>query len=133
MLLKIDHVGWITNNVNKFEKFWVDILGFEKVWESHLSEELAKTLFGVNYGAKCLRYKKDEIVIEVHSFDQLVNEEEQIFVKYGINHIALFVPSREEFLKQFNFNTHIYHNPGGWDNIFIQDFEGNWIELKEKL
>jgi catechol 2,3-dioxygenase-like lactoylglutathione lyase family enzyme len=131
--MQIDHIGWITNDVEKFESFWVDILGFEKVWKSHLSEDLAKTLFGVDYGADCLRYKKDDIVIEVHKFDKPVKEEEQHFLKYGINHIALFVQSRADFLKQYPFTTHIYHNPGGWDNIFIQDFEGNWIELKEKL
>lgn len=129
--MKIDHVGWITNDVAEFEKFWVDILGFEKVWESRLSPELAHTLFGVGYGASCLRYKHGDDVIEVHKFDVPVEINSTSFIKHGINHIALLVDDRQEFLKKHDFTTHVYHNPKGWDNIFIQDFEGNWIELKE--
>jgi len=131
--MQLDHIGWITNDVKKFEEFWVDILGFKKIWQSHLSEDLAKTLFGVDYGAECLRYQYGDLVIEVHVFDRPVPKDNQHFIKYGINHIALFVESRKDFLKRYNFTTHVYHNPKGWDNIFIRDFEGNWIELKEKL
>ena len=133
MKILIDHIGWITNDPNKFEAFWVDILGFNKIWESWLTPQLARTLFGVKCGAKCLRYQKDDIVIEIHQFNRKVKEHANHFVRFGLNHVALFVPSRKEFLAQYKFETHIFHNPKGWDNIFIRDFEGNWIELKEKL
>jgi len=132
-MIKLDHIGWITNDPRKFEDFWVTILGFKKVWESWLSPELTKTLFGVNCGAACYRYKKDNIVLEVHQFAMDVKEHRNNFVRFGLNHIALFVPSRKKFLKQYDFDTRVFHNPKGWDNIFIRDFEGNWIELKEKL
>jgi len=131
MKMKLDHVGWVTNDPEKFEAFWVDVLGFEKVWESYLPPELARTLFGIGCGARCLRYRRGDLTIEVHAFDEPVVERHTAFDRFGLNHIALHVEDRHEFLKQHDFDTYVYHNPKGWDNIFVRDFEGNWIELKE--
>lgn len=131
MKIKLDHVGWVTSDPEKFEAFWVDILGFEKIWESYLSSELAQTLFGINHGARCLRYKKGDLTIEAHVFDEPVIGLPILFDRFGLNHIALHVEDRQEFLEQYDFDTYVYHNPKGWDNIFVRDFEGNWIELKE--
>lgn len=129
--MELDHVGWVTNNLSLFEKFWVEILGFKKVFESHIPDEMNQTLFGCN-GAYCARYTKD-FTIEVHVYDELVKEDRRKFNAFGINHIALHVDSRKDFLRKYPFKTHTYHNPKGWDNIFIEDFEGNWIELRETL
>ena len=129
--MKIDHVGWITNDLKKFEGFWVKTLGFKKVWQSHLSSELTRTLFRLPGGARCLRYQKGKVTIECHVFDRPVAKNKLPFNRFGLNHICLWVRNRQEFLKKHSFQTDIYHNPKGWDNIFIRDFEGNWIELKE--
>lgn len=131
MKIKIDHIGWVSNNLQKFEDFWVKILGFKKIWESNLTPEMVRTLFGINCGSRCLRYQKNTLTIECHLFDKPLYQITPSFEKFGINHICLHVDNRQEFLKQYSFQTHIYHNPKGWDNIFIRDFEGNWIELKE--
>jgi catechol 2,3-dioxygenase-like lactoylglutathione lyase family enzyme len=131
--MKIDHVGWVTNDIQKFEGFWVKILGFKKIWESNLSPTMTQVLYGLNYGAKCARYQKGEMVVECHVFAQPVRVHKLPFARFGLNHICLHVESRKKFLKQYPFKTRIYHNPKGWDNVFIRDFEGNWIELKEKL
>lgn len=127
--MSLDHVGWVTNNLKLFEEFWVDILGFEKIFESQIPNEMNQTLFGCN-SAYCARYKKD-FTIEVHVYDEPVYEKMPKFNTFGINHIALLVDDRKEFLKKFDFQKRVYHNPKGWDNIFIRDFEGNWIELRE--
>lgn len=140
--IKIDHVGWVTNDIEKFESFWVDILGFKNIWESRLSPELSKILFGLEYGAICRRYQKGDDVIEIHKFDKQIEEKKSHFNQYGINHIALYVENRKELIKSISNYVdnigkkaiiHIYHNPSGWDNIFVQDFESNWIELRETL
>ncbi|SRR5258706_11615158 len=132
MHYKLDHVGWVTNNLELFEKFWVEILGFKKIFESIIPNKMNQVLFGCD-SAYCARYKKGSITLEVHVYDELVRERELSFNQFGINHIALHVPSRKEFLELYDFDKRIYHNPKGWDNIFIRDFEGNWIELREKL
>ena len=142
--IKIDHVGWVTNDINNFESFWIDIIGFKKIWESYLTPELSEILFGLEYGATCRRYQKGNNVIEVHKFDKQVEEKESHFNQFGINHIALYVENRKEMIQTIKeiiqtkniekeISIHIYHNPGGWDNMFIKDFEGNWIELRETL
>jgi len=128
--MKIDHVGWVTNDLQKFEDFWVKTLGFKKIWESHLTSEMTLALFAIG-GARCLRYQKDQVIVECHVFDTPVAKNKLPFQRFGLNHICLWVENRQEFLKKYSFQTHIYHNPKGWDNIFIRDFEGNWIELKE--
>ena len=130
--MKLDHVGWVTNDLNLFEKFWVDILGFERIFESQIPNEMNQTLFGCN-SAYCARYNNGEFTIEVHLYDDPVSTREIPFNEFGLNHIALWVEDRKDFLKKHDFDTHIYHNPKGWDNIFIRDFEGNWIELRTKL
>lgn len=127
--MKLDHVGYVTNNLKLFEKFWVKKLGFEKVFESHIPSEMSQALFGCN-SAYCARYKK-EFIIEVHVYDEPVYEGKRPFNVFGINHVALHVNNREEFIKPFK--KHIYHNPKGWDNIFIEDYEGNWIEVRTNL
>lgn len=127
--MSLDHVGWVTNNLELFEKFWVKELGFKKIFESHIPNEMNQTLFGCN-GAYCARYEKD-FTIEVHVYDEPVKEDKRKFNVFGINHVALHVENRDEFVKPFK--QHIYHNPKGWDNIFIEDFEGNWIEVRTTL
>lgn len=131
-MLTFDHCGWVTNNLRLFEKFWVNILGFEKIFESQIPNEMNQTLFGCD-SAYCARYKKDFMTIEVHVYDDLVREDRRPFNVFGLNHIAIHVEDRKEFLKKYKFKTHIYHNPKGWDNVFIQDFEGNWIEVRTTL
>lgn len=130
--MKLDHFGYVTNNLRLFEDFWVNILGFKKIFESLIPNEMNQALFGLD-SAYCARYKKGSITIEVHVYDDPVKERKIEFNTFGLNHIALFVKSRKEFLKQYDFEKIVYHNPKGWDNIFIKDFEGNWIELRERL
>lgn len=127
--MQLDHVGWVTNDLALFEKFWVEILGFEKIFESHIPDEMNHTLFGCK-GAYCARYKK-EFTIEVHVYDEPVAVDKRPFNVFGLNHMALLVQDRKAFLDLYDFDKRVYHNPKGWDNIFIKDFEGNWIELRE--
>ena len=131
--MKLDHVGWVTNDLGLFEKFWVDILGFERIFESHIPPEMNGELFDIHYGAYCARYTKGDITLEVHVYDEPITPRELPFNLYGLNHIALHVEDRPGFLKKYDFDKRIYNNPKGWQNIFIRDFEGNWIELRTTL
>lgn len=127
--MKVDHVGWVTNNLRLFEEFWVDILGFKKIFESIIPSEMNQQLFGCD-SAYCARYKYGSMVIEVHVYDDPVKESIPKFNTFGLNHIGLFVKDREKFLKKFDFQKRVFHNPKGWDNIFIRDLEGNWLEIR---
>lgn len=129
--ISLDHVGWISNKPDLFEKFWCDIVGFEKVHESMITPEMSDKLFGISKEMVCRRYKRGNIQIEIHIVDVL--PETHYFTRWGINHICLWVDDRHQFLKCYDFDFKIYDNPKGHQNIFIKDFEGNWIELKQTL
>jgi catechol 2,3-dioxygenase-like lactoylglutathione lyase family enzyme len=139
--MNIDHVGWITRDVRKFERFWVDIIGYKQVHESELSLRMAQVLFGVYDTAKIRRYSKPDMGpdIEIHCFREGRCESFcQHFDRFGINHICLLIGgrgSRDEWVLQLpdDVVVHSFNNPKGWKNIFIQDYEGNWVELREEL
>jgi len=136
MKSKLNHVGLVTNDRERFEDFWCKGLGFEKVWEASIMPEKIKILFGIDGGATAIRYQKDEDVIEIHLFNKPVYGITQDFRKFGINHISLLVEDRDEFIKDLSSRVQYleirrFHDPSGWDNIFIRDYDGNWIELRE--
>lgn len=139
---QLAHVGWITTDIAKFEAFWCDILGFQNVYINQLDQPMAKQLFGVDCTPSIRRYKHSDwnVDIEIHCFeeDELVSR--KLFQQPGINHICLNTGkrvdnSREKFLASLPAMVKklIYKNPGGWENIFIRDFENNWIELREEF
>ena len=133
-----DHIGWITQDIKIFEEFWCNKLGFELIFESFLDKERSLALFGLETSGTIRRYQRETMVIEIHHLDS-VSEASQDFNRFGLNHIALHVEDREAFLRELITGNnkvvpvHRHENPGGWFNLFIQDFEGNWIELRESL
>ncbi len=130
----LDHVGWVTRDQTLFESFWCDILGFELIFESFLDPERASGLFGLQTSGEIRRYRKGVMVIEIHVLD-CISDASQEFNRFGLSHIALLVEDREKFLNSLDDDVTVHKllNPGGWFNIFIQDFENNWIELRESF
>ena len=137
---KLDHVGWITQDVELFESFWVEILGFELVNESVLTPKMASYLFKTS-PALIRRYSHSgwDIDIEIHQFEYKQPSTHQFpFQTKGINHICIHTGgpgSRQKFLDDLpgGVKRHVFDNPKGWQNIFIRDFEANWVELRENL
>jgi len=123
------HVGWVTANPGLFERFWCQLMGFKKVWESRLSREMCQTLFDIDDEATCRRYEGHGTTIETHHFDKEISSERYPYNRFGIHHICLNVDDRIKLLKKYPFEKRIYNNPAGHQNIFIRDFEGNWVEL----
>lgn len=138
MNFKLDHVGWVTNDIEKFEYFWCKGLGFNKIWEANIMAEKVKTLFGIERATRAMRYQKENMIIEIHVFDPPLEDHHNPFEHFGINHIGLWVEDREKFIEELRnrigyVEVKRFHDPSGWDNIFIRDLEGNWIELRQKL
>jgi len=140
MFFLIDHVGWITKDIEKFEGFWCEVLGYECMHTSAAPSEMMTTLFGAGE-ATIKRYshpKNQGPDIEIHYFPEHGEVEEQPFYRFGINHVCILTGgagSRTDFLSKLpeTVEKAIYDNPGGWQNIFIRDYEGNWIELRENF
>lgn len=130
----LDHIGWSTTNIEKFEKFWCGVLRFKLAGTSTLDEVRAKTLFGVEGTAEIRRYNHpdNQMVVEIHNFGKNQINVSNSFARSGISHICISVEDRDAFLLQipYEFPVKRVRHPGGWDNIFIQDGEGNWIEVR---
>ena len=127
--IKLQHVGWVTNNIDLFERFWMTCMGFKRIWDSEGGTEMYKVLFDIDVYAHIRRYEKDGVIIEVHWFDPPAPEDKLAFYKRGLNHVCIWVDDRERFLKLYSLDKKVYDNPKGHQNIFIRDFEGNWIEI----
>jgi catechol 2,3-dioxygenase-like lactoylglutathione lyase family enzyme len=141
MQVKLDHVGWITDRPERFEEFWCDALGFQRIKESEIDTSMTEFLFAKSGGAKIRRYRHPEFEgfpdIEIHVFERGLYAS-QAFDRIGINHICLHTGgpgSKVDFLSRLpdDVTIHVYKNPGGWDNIFVRDYDHNWIELREDL
>lgn len=129
---ELKHIGWATKSWDLFERFWCNLMGFKQTWELHLTPEMMEKIFGVKEAALCRRYEKDGMVIEMHHFDNQTDDPLP-FNRRGLNHICIQVDDRDKFLKLMAFDKRVYDNPKGYQNIFIKDFEGNWIELWKKM
>lgn len=108
-----------------------------------------EVLFGGKGPALIRRYTRDESAcdIEIHMFDERSSNLKDYawkdftppgFDKHGINHVCIHTGgpgSRAEFLAKLppNVVQKVFNNPGGWQNIFIRDYEYNWVELRESL
>lgn len=145
------HVGWVVPSRERFEKFWCDILGFELCHEGTLSEAKTYELFKRRLSAKVYRYRRDDfnLEIEIHVFSDAEDYGLNNYLEYlklkndvgvglfdftvlGINHICLTVEDRDQFLADLpeDIKRHIYDDPRGWQNVFIKDYDSNWIELR---
>lgn len=133
--MKFDHIGWTTNNIEKFESFWCGVLGFVLEAKSSLTPEMAKVLFDIESPAvEIRRYRKDTMVVEIHAFPEPALAHQR-FDRFGISHMCLHVDNREDFLASLPSWVAIrkYKNPKGWDNVFILDAEKNIIEVRTTL
>lgn len=105
---------------------------------------MTQALFDIEGGAYVARYKHPNIPveIEIHIFADGIDPCNKQYNQDGLTHVCLQIDNREAFIeslpdlikrdprKEF---LVVYDNPGGWQNIFLKDFEGNWVELREKL
>lgn len=138
MFFKIDHIGWTTGDVGKFEEFWCGGLGFEMVEEKDADLEMIRHIFGVHGPAKVRKYsrKGTSLKLEIHYFpSDCIYVSKPAFQAVGTVHVCLVVDNREEILAQLPEGTIIssYDNPKGWTSVFLRDLEGNWIELREVI
>lgn len=138
--MNIDHIGWTTRDICQFERFWCGVIGFECMRETEAGNEMLLSLFGILGNAKIRRYHHRVITpdIEIHYFDSGSKFAPSDFHRDGLSHVCLMTGgagSRREFIAQLPqwVEVKIFNNPKGWENIFLRDLEGNWIELREKL
>lgn len=130
--VSIDHVGFVSTDLYEFERFWVEKLGFKNIWQSVIPHYKMKALFDVEYTAICRRYVLGDATIEVHILPECFLKMGGVFARWGINHFCLHVENREKFCKEHKLEPVLFEE-NGKRNYFLNDYEGNWIELRETL
>ena len=137
--MRLDHVGFITSEIKKFEEFWCEILGYRCFHQSKLTKDMAMLLFETDEEAEIRRYRAVCVEgpdIEIHVFKNGPKHPDwHLFQSYGINHVCLHTggpESRRTLLERLpeRVEVRVFNNPKGWQNVFIRDFEGNWVELR---
>ena len=145
----IEHVGFVTDDRERFERFWCGVLGYHVARKGELTHELTMALFGIAGGARTVRYKSPDMGseramalgfagtgpdVEVHVFAWTrTPTDSSDFNRWGLNHVSLLVADKRAFADKLPDDVcqHWYENPGGWYNLFIRDYDGNWIEVRD--
>lgn len=137
--MRLHHIGWNTTDPELFEKFWVNLIGYELTFTSYLDQRRASQLFGFRSTAEIRRYSHPDYQlpeIEIHCFKR-PDKAPRSFKQEGITHVCLQVEDRETFIDNLRKNkckvNECENTSNGkcWKNYFVQDFENNWIEIRE--
>ncbi len=122
----LDHVGIMNEDEDGAVRFYMGILGLEKIKESSVTPERAMKLFGLDRERRMLVFGKEALKVE-------------IFIVPGfsplsppVSHFCLQVPDLGAFLAEAAGKgvKVISAERGGRTVYFIEDFSGNRIELK---
>jgi catechol 2,3-dioxygenase-like lactoylglutathione lyase family enzyme len=121
----VNHIGLQYSDKAEAEIFFSKVLGFSKVREFTVPEELAEAIFGIRKSVEVVDYGDDRIKFEIFFTDQPLS--------YVYEHIGLNVPNKTEFIERCKNNgiEPIIAKKGEKDLLFIKDFAGHLYEIKE--
>ena len=126
--MRLQHVGLVTRSEEKSDRFFTGVLGLEKTRSSRLPAELSSRLFGIDEDLAMLNYGNDDLLFEI-----FVSSRSDL-APHSVSHVCLEVPERSAFLERCAMmDVEIVEVPKG-DSVvvFIEDYDGNLYEIKEK-
>lgn len=126
--MRIEHVALASRSEEDSHKFFSVLLGLEKVREFVVTEDLMEQFFNVKKEHKVIRYKKDQMEIEVF----ITNDSSKI--KDLFTHICLFVKDKIDLLEKaeemgYKF-IKVPRKEGNDFYLFLKDEFGNLYEIK---
>ncbi|NIO04379.1 MAG: hypothetical protein GTN74_07100 [Proteobacteria bacterium] len=126
--MKIHHIALVCRSEESSDRFYQDLLGFEKIRSSIVSEELSRGFFGFDSSFRAMTYTKDRMTFEVFVIEEAVG------MGPRFNHVGFEVEDRAKFLEKCReMHVEIVEIPKGERIItMIKDFDGNLFEIKEK-
>ena len=130
-LYSCDHIGIITNNAKRLEKFYIDRLGFKKEKDVILPKNNAKSIFGLNCNCKFIRLYREALKIEL--FQPLSKRLKSNINAIGNHHWGFLVKNRVRFcagLKRKRVPI-VEIDRGGFITYFAKDPDGNMIEIRD--
>ena len=128
--MRIEHVALASRSEKDSNKFFSVLLGFEKAREFVVSEDLMDQFFNVKKEHKVIRYKKDQMEIEVF----ITNDDSK--VKDLFTHICLFVKEKIDLLEKAEEMGYkvikVPRKEGNDFYLFLKDEFGNLYEIKSQ-
>lgn len=126
--MKVHHVGLVCGSKERADRFYRELLGFERTRSFLVSAELARGLFGFDRTFQALNYVKEDLTFEVFVV------EEGVVIPPQLHHVGLEVEDLRTFLERCRrMGVQILEVPKGEKIItMIKDFDGNTFEMREK-
>ena len=135
------HVGIVVRDLEKQLNFYRDLLDLEVYYSQIEKGFFLEKLIGITHAAPLI-YKlgKDgKTIVELLKFDDSYSTEEKTLNSFGITHFAITVEKIDNlYVKLLSNGVEFVSEPiispdGNHKVSFCKDFEGNYIELVEKI
>jgi catechol 2,3-dioxygenase-like lactoylglutathione lyase family enzyme len=126
MVLK--HVALLCRSETNSDRFYQNVLGLKKIRSKVLSPSLSKGIFDIDREYTIIDYKNEDVHFEIFVGPRKTSDDKRI------DHICLEVDDLGGFLETCRArDVRILRIPkdDGFI-IFIQDYDGNLFEIKEK-
>jgi catechol 2,3-dioxygenase-like lactoylglutathione lyase family enzyme len=125
--MKIEHIAVAANSEKESDSFFIDLLGMEKTRSFAVSDELMEQFFGVTEEHYLLRYKKDDLSVEV------ILTDDNSKVKDIFTHNCLLVDDPDALIgkaSSMGFTTIKVPRKDAGYYYFVKDTNLNLYEIK---
>lgn len=124
--MQLKHVARVSSSEEKSDRFYINLLGLNKVGSKTLRSTLSKQIFNLDAELKIIDYSGDNIHFEIFIDDKKRRETNRI------DHVCIQVDNLESFLETCrSMEIEIIQVPKGDAFItFIKDDDGNLFEVK---
>ncbi|MDX1799269.1 MAG: hypothetical protein R3255_11520 [Candidatus Lokiarchaeia archaeon] len=127
--IKFEHMAVGYNSEEEADKFFVDLLGLNKIRSKSVPYDLMEKFFGINQEQKFVVYGKDDFNFEVFITNDM-SKAKDLFT-----HSCLLIKNRDEFVNRatsMDFDVvKVPRNDGIGYYLFIKDAFQNLYEIKE--
>lgn len=127
--MKIEHIALASNSEQESDKFFLDLLGLEKLRNFTVSSDKMRGFFGVNEAHNFIRYGKGEFSVEI-----IVTNKKEL-VKDRFTHSCIVVEDGIKLLEKaeaMGYKTiKVPRDKGNGYYLFLKDSFGNLFEIKE--
>jgi len=126
--MQLEHIAISNNSEKTSDKFFINLLGYEKTRSFTVSSDLTDQFFGVKKDQKIIRYEKDGI-----SFEVFITDDDN-HAKDTFTHACLVIDDKEDLINKarlLNFET--IKVPRKNDEryyLFLKDSFRNLYEIK---
>lgn len=125
--MRVHHVAVVCRSRENADRFYMGILGLQKIKASSLNEDLTKQIFDTACECQIILYGNENFAVEVF-VDASAAGKTNPFV-----HLCLEVEEREEFLGKCLSAGLVVNRvqKGNSQLVFVEDYNGNLFEIKE--